>query len=363
MSSTEQPGARIAVPATGSPDTFDGPSPAGPVRHSRSRVAAHETLRTVPLPGLTLAVRGVRREPGSAALPPALYVHGLGGSSLNFTPLMAELADEVDGEALDLPGFGDSPPPDDGDYSVSGHARAVIRYLDAAGRGPVHLVGNSLGGTVVTRVAAVRPDLVRTLTLISPALPEIPPQRTAWPTVMLAVPGVAGLFGRLTRDWTPEQRTGGVLGLCYGDPGRVAPEDFAVAAEEYRRRLTLPYFWDAMVRSVRGLVDAYTLGGQHALWRQAERVLAPTLLIYGGRDQLVSFRMARRASAAFRESRLLALPDAGHVAMMEYPGIVADAVRELLDDTDRAARRAGARTAAEDVAAAASSAPATRKGD
>ena len=49
-----------------------------------------------------------------------------------------------------------------------------------------------------------------------------------------------------------------------------------------------------MARSARGIVDAYTLGGQHGLWRQAERVLAPTLLVYGGRDQLVSFRMARQ---------------------------------------------------------------------
>ena len=70
------------------------------------------------------------------------------------------------------------------------------------------------------------------------------------------------------------------------------------------------------------------------MWRQAERVLAPTLLVYGMRDQLVAFRMARRASATFRDSRLLTLLDAGHVAMMEYPGAVARGMRELLDDVD-----------------------------
>jgi pimeloyl-ACP methyl ester carboxylesterase len=99
--------------------------------------------------------------------------------------------------------------------------------------------------------------------------------------------------------------------------------------------MQLPYFWDVMARSARGIVDAYTLGGQHGLWRQAERVLAPTLLVYGGRDQLVAYRMARRAAAAFRDSRLLSLPDAGHVAMMEYPETVALAFRELLNDCDR----------------------------
>ncbi|MGW3401156.1 alpha/beta fold hydrolase [Streptomyces zhihengii] len=317
MSSTELPGAP-AIGAAASPKV------------AAVRVAEGEELRSVALPGLTLTVRS--RPPVRPGLPPALYVHGLGGSSQNWSALMPLLADVVDGEAIDLPGFGDSPPPDDGDYSVRGHTRAVVRHLDAAGRGPVHLVANSLGGAVCTRVAAVRPDLVRTLTLVSPALPELRVQRSAVPTALLALPGVAPLFNRLTKDWGAEQRTRGVLALCYGDPARVTDEGLRNAVEEMERRIRLPYFWDAMTRSARGIVDAYTLGGQHALWRQAERVMAPTLLVYGRRDRLVSYRMARKATAAFRDSRLLTLPDAGHVAMMEYPETVAQAFRELLDD-------------------------------
>ncbi|GAB7031178.1 alpha/beta hydrolase [Streptomyces sp. NPDC021749] len=326
MSSTESPDtATTALPVP----------PAGP-----GRPGAAETVRTVALPGLTLTVRAPEGRPeargdnGAGPAPerePALYVHGLGGSSQNWSQLMPLLTDRLDGEALDLPGFGHSPPPADGNYSVSAQARAVIRHLDAAGRGPVHLIGNSMGGTTATRVAAARPDLVRTLTLISPALPELRPQRSAVPTALLAVPGITTLFARLTRDWTAEQRTREVLSLCYGDPGRVTPEGFDTAAAEYARRLELPYFWEVMERSTRALVNAYTLGGQHNLWRQAERVLAPTLLVYGGRDRLVSLRMARRAAAAFRGSRLLTLPEAGHVAMMEYPEAVARAVREMLD--------------------------------
>jgi len=291
---------------------------------------AGEESHSVTLPGLTLAVR--TRPPERTGLPPALFVHGLGGSSRNWSALMPLLQDVVACEALDLPGFGDSPPPDDGNYSVTGHARAVIRFLDATDRGPVHLFGNSLGGAVATRVAAVRPDLVRTLTLVSPALPEIRVQRTALPTGLLAVPGIAALFARMTREWTAEDRTRGVMELCYGDPARVSEIGFRDAVAEMEHRLRQPYFWDAMARSARGIVDAYTLGGQHGLWRQAERVLAPTQLVYGGRDRLVSYRMAHRAAAAFRDARLLTLPDAGHVAMMEYPEAVAKAFRALLDE-------------------------------
>ncbi|MCA1222307.1 alpha/beta fold hydrolase [Streptomyces sp. 8L] len=317
MSSTELP---ESVAAAATPR-------AAPVR-----VAEGEELHSVALPGLTLSVRA---RPGTRpGLAPALYVHGLGGSSQNWSALMPLLADVVDGEAVDLPGFGDSPPPDDGNYSVTGHARAVIRLLDARDRGPVHLFANSLGGAVATRVAAARPDLVRTLTLISPALPELRVQRGALPTALMAVPGVTPLFARLSRDWTAEERTRGVLALCYGNPASVGPEELRAAVAETERRLQLPYFWDAMTRSARGIVNAYTLGGQYGLWRQAERVLAPTLLVYGGRDQLISFRMARKASRAFRDSRLLTLPEAGHVAMMEFPREVAGAARDLIADND-----------------------------
>lgn len=317
MSSTELPGVRSTAEPT---------SQVGAVR-----VAEGEGLRTVALPGLEMNVRF--RPPLREGLPPALFVHGLGGSSQNWSALMERLAGSVDGEAVDLPGFGWSAPPADRDYSITALARAVIRHLDAAGRGPVHLFGNSLGGAVSTRVAAVRPDLVRTLTLVSPALPELRVQGSAVPTALLALPGVPTLFGRLTRHLTAEQRTRGVTDLCYGDPSRVTEEGFRNAVEEMERRMALPYFWEAMSRSSRGIVDAYTLGGQHGLWRQAQRVLAPTLLVYGGRDQLVSYRMARKAAAAFRGSRLLSLPEAGHVAMMEYPEVVAAAFRELLRDT------------------------------
>lgn len=127
MSSTELPGVR---------STAEPSSLAGAVR-----VAEGEQVRTVALPGLELAVRD--RPPLRPGLPPALFVHGLGGSSQNWSDLMAQLADTVDGEALDLPGFGWSPPPADRDYSVTAFARVVIRHLDAAGRGPVHLFGNS----------------------------------------------------------------------------------------------------------------------------------------------------------------------------------------------------------------------------
>src|SRR3954454_22763692 len=117
-------------------------------------------------------------DPVEAPRERALYVHGLGGASTNWTDLAALLAVRFHGWALDLPGFGRSQPPPRGRYSIRGHVRAVVDVLEriveqpgpGAGR-PVHLLGNSLGGLVSLLVASRRPDLVASLTLISPAMP------------------------------------------------------------------------------------------------------------------------------------------------------------------------------------------------
>src|SRR5262249_991595 len=103
----------------------------------------------------------------------AIFVHGLAGSASNWTDLMGLLSDDFGGEALDLPGFGYSPPPPKRDYSIDAHTQSVVRLIEKRDRGPVHLFGNSLGGAIATRLAGTRPDLVRSLTLISPALPDL----------------------------------------------------------------------------------------------------------------------------------------------------------------------------------------------
>ena len=126
-------------------------------------------------------------------------VHGLGGAATNWTDVMALLRDRVEAVAPDLPGFGWSPPPPDDDYSLRAHVRAVTELIEAGGTGPVHLLGNSLGGTVSTVLAATRPDLVRTLTLVSPALPVLRPRVSNVHLPALAVPWAGQRLARRSR--------------------------------------------------------------------------------------------------------------------------------------------------------------------
>jgi pimeloyl-ACP methyl ester carboxylesterase len=266
-------------------------------------------------------------------LPPALFVHGLGGSAQNWTDLMGELRGVLAGEAVDLPGFGHSPPPRGDDYSLAGHAAAVIRLLEHSERGPVHLFGNSLGGAVATRVTALRPDLVRTLTLISPALPHLRPRRVNTLIGLYGVPGLSGLIGRRIAARSAEQRARDMVANVYADPSRVPEARRAEIIEEYRRRRELAHSMPAVVGSLRGLMRSFVDRGETSLWRQAAGITLPTLLVYGRQDRLVDPGTALRASATFRVSRLVVLPDCGHVAMMEHPELVAGAFRVFLTST------------------------------
>ena len=263
---------------------------------------------------------------------PALFVHGLGGSSNNWTDLIALLEGRLAAEAMDLPGFGRSAPPREG-YRLGAHVRAVVQRIEARGDGPVHLFGNSLGGAVSTLVAAKRPDLVRTLTLVSPALPSLRPRRGSDPRLpLLLLPGLETLARRQLASVPPEQRARAVVQLCWADPSRLSPERLAEAVEEVRRRSGLGHDAEAFTRSLRGLVGSYLARGPRAMWRQAGRVAAPTLLVWGAQDRLVDVSLAPRAARTFPDARLLVLDDVGHVAQMERPDLVARAFLGLLEE-------------------------------
>jgi pimeloyl-ACP methyl ester carboxylesterase len=259
-------------------------------------------------------------------------VHGLGGAATNWTDVMDLLRDRLSPLAPDLPGFGWSPPPAGDDYSLRGHVRAVTDLVELAGDGrPVHLLGNSLGGTVATVLAATRPDLVRTLTLVSPALPVLRPRWSNVHLPALAVPWAGQQLARRLGRYPVEQRVRATIALCWADPSRVPPERFEEALVEADRRARLDHDGDAMIRSLRSLMTAYLRPDRWPLWRLATRVQAPTLLVYGLKDRLVDPRTASRAARAFPDNRMLLLPDSGHVSQMEHPGAVAAAIRRLVD--------------------------------
>ncbi|MBD0691151.1 alpha/beta fold hydrolase, partial [Streptomyces sp. CBMA123] len=259
----------------------------------------------------------------------AVFLHGLGGWTHNWAALTGLLRPSVHCLALDLPGFGRSAPPPDGRITVARLAAAVAGHLDRAGHRRVHLVGNSLGALAALHLAARRPGLVATLTLVSPVLPALPPAQTLRIS-LLALPGAHRLYARRLADHSPDRQLDDLYRLIYANPALVTPEQRATEARERLRRAELPHTPWMLAAGVRAIVHTFLHRGPSSPWQQAHRITAPTLLVYGREDRLVPFRTAPRAYAAFRDVRLLTLPETGHVAMQERPGPVAAALRALI---------------------------------
>ncbi len=278
----------------------------------------------------------VRRTPTHGAGPhaPAILVHGLEGSALNWVDLSDALADRLDSVAVDLPGFGMSPPPDDKDYSIAGHARAVAAVADAVFPGePLHVFGNSMGGAVAVELAARRPELVRTLCLVSPALPSLRANATNIPIPVMAIPRVGDfMFDRASRA-DVERRVGVGLDVCFADPSRMPPQRRAELEAEFRHRDDMPWVREAFVASVQGLLSRLVDRGPDRLWALAGHITAPTLVVYGTKDRLIDSRAAYRVTNAFRNVHVMTLRDAGHLAQVEHPRLVARAWRDVLGST------------------------------
>jgi pimeloyl-ACP methyl ester carboxylesterase len=282
------------------------------------------TIREEPYPieevHLVRRTLAVRRAPADA--PRAIFIHGLGGSSLNWTDQMHQFEGRFDSWALDLGGFGMSPPPRDGDYSPAGHARSVIELITELNLGPVHLFGNSLGGAVAINVAARRPDLIASATFISPALPSLYATRGNAHLPAIAIPGVGEKLMAKFATLPAEEQVRGSIAGGFADESRYPEIRFAEAVAHNEARREFTYSADAFLRSLRGLLRSFTDFGSDRPWKLAERITAPSLFIYGRKDPLVDSRTAHRVTKHVRDSHVVVLPDTGHMAQMEHPEFV-----------------------------------------
>ncbi|MHA3703156.1 alpha/beta fold hydrolase [Jatrophihabitans sp. YIM 134969] len=330
---------RTAATANGPRRFRPSPDAAAPAVIDTTTRLPELDLTLPPWPGEEVEVGGarlfVRHTPTTATgeVPTAVFVHGLGGASTNWTDLGAQLRGHVDAYAPDLPGFGRSGPSPTGEYSIRTHAQVVTAYLErvVAERGaPVHLFGNSMGGAISIRVAARRPDLVRTLTLISPAVPDLRVKRDDDPrTPLLLVPGIAGMAQKRIAAVPARVRAKALVEMVFGDPSRVPDHRIEEAAAELKARGDEGWTTAAFNASMKGLVATWFTATP---WRDLAAITAPTLVIWGDRDKLVSPALAPRVATTLPRARLLVLAGAGHVAMMEEPVMTARAWLGTLGD-------------------------------
>jgi len=258
--------------------------------------------------------------------PPVVFVHGLGGSHLNWVLVGPALAEGRRAVALDLAGFGLSPGAGR-DCSVQANARLLHRFLAEVVGAPAVLVGNSMGGAVSVLAAAAHPEAVAGLVLVDPALPaavQLPDVAMAG-VVLLSAPLVGERLMKLAESrLSSRQLAERVMRVCFADPARASEPVMAATAALAEHRRSTAWKEHSFLQAARSLMR---LLSRPAHYRAMMRALAPpTLLIHGAADRLVRIKAARVVATDNPGWDTCFLPDVGHTPQLERPDQVLGAI-------------------------------------
>lgn len=229
--------------------------------------------------------------------PPVVLLHASPGDARDFGAIIPALASPYRVIAVDWPGYGSSGlPPDPDAVDVLFFYQVLCEFLDALALPPALFIGNSLGGNAAARLAARRPASVRALVLVAP--------------------GGFTAHNAATRAFCALQASG--LSL--------PPSWFA---RLYLRGRT-PTTSDMRERAATEHAEPRRVAMGRALWRsfgrpdndlrvEARAITAPTLLVFGARDPVISARRdGAIASQSMPAASRVTLP-CGHAPFAELP--------------------------------------------
>jgi pimeloyl-ACP methyl ester carboxylesterase len=239
--------------------------------------------------------------------PPLLLLHGLGSCKEMWRPVIPLLADRRDVIAVDLPGFGESPP---GPTTVDGLTEAVAAFADELGLERPHVAGNSMGGGIAFALGAR--DRVASVCAISPigfaneregmyARALLAGTRFVAQGAAPVAPAIAGNAALRTL----------LCAHAAARPWRIPPGDAVLWTEVYA---DAPGFWPLL----RSAPD----------WH-VEPPRCPTTVAWGDRDRLLIYsRQAPRARRVLPGARHVTLAGCGHLPTWDDPEAVARVILE-----------------------------------
>jgi pimeloyl-ACP methyl ester carboxylesterase len=239
---------------------------------------------------------------------PIVLLHGIGAELCVWEPVLDRLAERLDVIAVDLPGFGQSPPlPEGVTPTPRALADSVAAFMDELGIGSAHLAGNSLGGWLALELG--KTERARSVTALCPA----------------------GLWGApLDPEGAPAR--GGAQRAARA----VRPILPLLLASRRARRLALAHVVAhpdrvpraAATRMVGSYARATAYEATNAAMRQghftgATRIGVPLTVAFGEHDRLI-----RPVRLRVPGARTLVLPGCGHIPMWDRPDLVSELILE-----------------------------------
>lgn len=238
-------------------------------------------------------------EAGAGA--PVLYLHGFDGHP-GEAPFLVRLAETRRVIAPEHPGYGESGGAEENDdvLAMVLHYRQLIEQLAP---GPVDVVGHSLGGMFAAELAAICPQVVRRLVLVSPF----------------------GLWLDATQIPDPFSLNEEALAkLTWADPARRPSAKTngtgnsvieAALARTTNLSMASRFLWPIPDRG---------------LARRIGIIRAPSLVLRGEQDRLIPEAYGGAFASAIPGAKVQLIPDAGHYPMAEQPQAFLDAVTAFI---------------------------------
>jgi pimeloyl-ACP methyl ester carboxylesterase len=266
-------------------------------------------------------VDGIRvhcQQAGDEHAPAMVLIHGFASSTLVWSSVFLKLADAgYRVIALDMLGYGYSAKPRNGEYTIAGQAKLLVRLLDRLGIPRALFVGSSYGGAVAATCALDYPDRVEKLILVGAVnnnrplaftLMRLFGSRVFGDVVSPLLIGSRRLLRR--RMKTVYDRHSWVL-----DERRVDARHLPLRAARTQR---------AIIRTVRGW-------NAERISRDAHLIKQPTLLLWGENDSEIPLADGERLHKEIPGSRLVVFLNCGHIPHEEYPEAFTNVVTDFCE--------------------------------
>ena len=236
------------------------------------------------------------REAGDG--PALVFIHGMGGNSLNWETQYTRFADRYRVIGWDAPGYGESEDWPMDAPSVADYVAAIAALLDALDVGSAHMIGHSFGGTLMPAVQKAHPDRVASMVLAQPVIGSGPLGAAKQAEIIAARENLLADLG--IEDYARQHAPRSVAATA--DAATVAKGIEVTSRTRPKGHLAQ---WRAMARA-----DIFAEIGDTP---------CPATVIAGAGDKTASQAVVKRIAAAIDGARFVELPDVGHMIYIEHP--------------------------------------------
>jgi pimeloyl-ACP methyl ester carboxylesterase len=235
--------------------------------------------------------------------PAVVFSHGLLFTRRLFEAQVAHLRGRFRCIAYDHRGQGQSSPGAGRIVTIEQTYDDAVALLEGLKLGPCHFVGLSMGGFVGLRLAARRPDLLRSLVLLETSADEEPRENLRKYKLLVLGSRLLGVRPLVSQ----------VMPIMFG---KTFLNDPARAVERQRWRDELAANGPGIFRACNGVIERAGVTGE------LSRIKVPTLVMVGEEDVATVPAKSERLVAAIPGAKLVRIPRAGHSSTIEEPAVV-----------------------------------------